>query len=434
MISVDTLSPSFEKAVELWIFEAIESGIRDFSHLILSLPSVDPTYVLSMLRRLHQTHPKHSTKIAQLMLTAQPEPSNPVSINDCGTLPPPHPLDYDWRFSEVALERLFQSCIETVSANGTIVLLGTPSLFRFSHQRSISQKMILLDSNKSLSGRLGHIANDSEAMFINLLRDALPTLSAHAVVLDPPWYSEHIRSFLWVAAKLCCIGGSISVSFPPIGTRPGMEQEWSGAADWAKCLGLRLLSVQELALPYVTPPFEKNAFKFEGTPSISDTWRRGNLVTFRKEAVSEIPRPLLLPDEELWKETQLSGVRIRIRSWQESAFADPRIVSILPNNVLTTISRRDPRRQLADLWTSGNRIFQCQGKGTLYQIIESLSDGQCPITFIESHLGRALDAAEIKSVHLATEQVLSLVRMEQEENSLCGYYWNENTDFTLAAS
>jgi hypothetical protein len=224
------------------------------------------------------------------------------------------------------------------------------------------------------------------------------------------------------------------MSFPPVGTRPGMEQEWKEVAEWAKYLGLCLLSVQELALPYVTPPFEKNAFKFTGTPSISDTWRRGNLVTFKKEVVSGVPRPLPLPNEERWKEAQLSGVRIRIRSWQRLTFADPRIVSIVPNDVLTSISRRDSRRQLADLWTSGNRIFQCQGRGTLYQIIESLSGGQCSITFIESHLGRALSAREIKLVHLATEQVLSLVRMEQKENSLCGYYWNKNADLTLAAS
>ena len=434
MIAIDSLSQSFEKAVELWIFEAIENNIRDFSHLVTALPSVDPTYILGTLRQLHQNHSQYGAKIAQLMLTAQPEPSALSSFHDCGTLPPPHPLDYDWRFSEVALERLFHHCIKTTPSDGTIVLLGAPTLFRFSHRRSTSQKIVLFDSNKSLSGRLGALGNRSEAMFVDLLREELPTLAAYSVVLDPPWYREHIHSFLWAAAQFCRIGGDIYVSFPPIGTRPGMEQEWDEVLDWTKCLGLRLVSVQELALPYTTPPFEKNAFKYSGTPSVPDAWRRGNLVTFRKEAVSEVPRPFPLPDEDLSREIQLSSVRIRFRPWQETTFADPRITSILPNDVLTSISRRDSRRQLADLWTSGNRIFQCQGRGTLYQIIEALSDGQHPATSIELHLGRALSARELKLVHLAIEQILSLVRTEQKENSLCGYYWSKNANLTLAAS
>lgn len=434
MIAINGLFQPFEKAVELWIFEAIEKDIRDFNHLVIALPSVDPTYILDMLRRLYRTHSQYSAKIAQLMLTAQPEPSTPSSFHSCDTLPPPHPLDYDWRFSEVALERLFQHCIETTPFNGTVVLLGAPSLFQFSYERSASQKIVLLDSNKSLFGRLGAVSNRSEAMFIDLLREDLPTLSAHSVILDPPWYREHIHSFLWAATQFCRMEGDIHVSFPPIGTRPGMEQEWAETLAWARCLGLRLVSVQELTLPYMTPPFEKNAFKFSGTPSVSDTWRRGNLVTFRKEAVSEVPRPLTLPDKELSRETQLSGVRIRLRPWQDSAFADPCITSILPNDVLTSISRRDSRRQLADLWTSGNRIFQCQGRGTLYQIIESLSNGQRPATSIESHLGRALNTRELELVHLATKQILSLVKTEQKENSLCGYYWSKNANLTLAAS
>ena len=434
MISVDSLSQSFEKTVGLWIFEAIENNIRDFNHLVAALPGVDPTYILGMLRQLYKTRPQHSAKIAQLMLTAQPESSTFSFFPDCGVLPPPHPLDYDWRFSEVALERLLHRCIETTPFDGTIALLGTPSLFWFSHECSISQKIFLFDSNKSLSGRLGPIGDRSEAMFIDLLREELPMLVAHSVVLDPPWYREHIHSFLWAAAQFCDLGGAIHMSFPPIGTRPGMEQEWDEVLAWAKSLGLGLVSVQELALPYTTPPFEKNAFKFSGTPSVSDTWRRGNLVTFRKEAVSEVPRPLPLPDKELSRETQLSGVRIRLRPWRDSAFADPRIASILPNDVLTSISRRDSRRQLADLWTSGNRIFQCQGRGTLYQIIESLSNGQHPVTSIESHLGRALSTRELELVHLATKQILALVRTEQKENSLCGYYWSKNANLTLAAS
>jgi hypothetical protein len=169
MTTANSLSWSFKKAVELWIFEAIERDIKDFNHLVLSLPSVDPTYVLRTLRRLRRTCPEHSSKIAKLMLTAQPEPSSLSSIYGYDTLPPPHPLDYDWRFSEVALERLLQNCIETTSVDDTIVLMGTPSLFQFIHQHSISQRTVLLDSNKSLSGRLGHTVNGSEAMFIDLL-------------------------------------------------------------------------------------------------------------------------------------------------------------------------------------------------------------------------------------------------------------------------
>ncbi|MEA5448462.1 hypothetical protein VB780_07785 [Leptolyngbya sp. CCNP1308] len=434
MLTNDAQDNLFDQSVKTWILEALDKGINCFDDLVLTLPSIDPTYVFRVLNQIHQSLPGYRHLLKQIMVNAKAQnpPFSRVPVKNL--LPPPHPLDYDWRFSPEAVEKLLHHCIRVLPFNGTIALLGTPSLVQPLASFSCPYHTVLLDSNHAASSHLKDLGARVQTLTHNLLEDPLPNFSANVVVLDPPWYPEYIHSFLWSASQLCTINGYVFASLPPIGTRPGIQDEWNKTLASASLLGLRLLDLQELSLSYTTPPFEKNVFRFEGIPVISSNWRRGNLAIFVKEKRTLAPRPSVPSYEKPWIETQPFGVRIRIRHWEMSHFEDPSLVSIIPNDVLTSVSRRDPHRKLVDIWTSGNRIFKCKGRGVLFQILKSITGGHNPLTFIEESLNRPLDNKEAQLVFRTREQVLTLARTEQKENLLCGYYWRSDTRISLAVS
>ena len=434
MSTNNVLNNLFNQSVETWILEALDQSINCFEDLVLALPGVDPTYIFRVLNRIYQSSPERRRLIKEVIAGTEIQNTSSSNAPAKTLLPPPHPLDYDWRFSQEAIEQLLHHCIRVAPFNGTIALLGTPSLVHPLASSSYPYHTVLLDSNHTASSSFKGLGTRVQTLTHNLLENSLPDFSANVVVLDPPWYPEYIHPFLWSASQLCNINGYIFASLPPVGTRPGIQDEWDKTLDLASFLGLRLLDLEELSLSYMTPPFEKNVFRFEGLPVISNNWRRGNLVIFVKEKHILSPRPTVPSYEKPWIETQLFGVRMRIRPWEINRFEDPSLISIVPNDVLTSVSRRDPRRKFADVWTSGNRIFKCKGRSILSQILESIAGGHDPLTFVEESLNRPLDNQQAQLIFRTREQILTLARTEHKENLLCGYYWSSAERISLAAS
>ncbi len=426
-------SQAFEQFVERWVLHAIASGVGTFNQLVKALPSVDPIIIAHTLRRLssNSTMPQD---IWEKLNTSASQTSTriPYSHYQIG-LPLPHPLDFDWRFTDGSVEYLLKSCETLTNLNDTIVLLGAPSLFRGGLALSWQRRMILLEANKTMTNYLTSLTSRSQVMRSDLLNGDVPRLSGAAVVMDPPWYFEHIQSFLWAACQICQLGGHIFVSLPPVGTRPGINQEWKETLVWAKRLGLKLVHREDLSLSYLTPVFERNAFRVAGLPAIEHDWRRGDLAIFQRVSSTQVSRPGVAQQQATWSEVSLLGVRIRVRPWTSSEFENPKLVPILPGNVLTSVSRRDSRRQLADVWTSGNRVFICQGRGILWHVLQAISTGDQPHAVVEAFLKRSLDPNEGVLIAEVTNQILSLISLEQKENLLFNDYWND-TNLTLAAS
>ena len=423
----------FEQSVERWIFDAVEKGATTFEQLIKLLPSVDPIIAFNALQRLQPSLPipkNNSCKLINSALWRQPKPTHTRYQK---SLPPPHPLDYDWRFTDLTVEYLLQKCAEVTPPHSTIVLLGTPSLLHIGTEPSYQRNTVLLEANTIMTSCLSSTVLGSQIVECNLLRDALPNLFAEAVVMDPPWYPEHIQAFLWDACQFCQMDGYIFVSIPPVGTRPGIEREWQETLTWANQLGLQLIHLEELSLSYLTPLFEHNVFKVTGIHCVPQDWRRGNLAIFTRKASINVPRPIVASLEKEWLEVNIFSIRIRVRPWIDSAFADPSLISITPNDVLTSVSRRDPRRQLADVWTSGNRIFSCQGGGILWHVLDAISRDHLPHSAVEAFIGRTLQPKEIDLVSNAIEQVLDIINVERKENLIFGDYWS-STKFTFIAS
>src|SRR5205085_3601021 len=159
---------------------------------------------------------------------------------------------------------LLDSCSDLTKPGDTVLLLGAPSLLRAAIECGYPRRMILLDANPSIVACFTNEAPEAHVELFDAFCDPLPNLEAAVVIVDPPWYEEHLMAFMWVASRLCACDGHVFVSVPPFGTRPNIEQERENLFRWTRHLGFTLKKLEPASLPYISPPFERNALRAEG--------------------------------------------------------------------------------------------------------------------------------------------------------------------------
>jgi hypothetical protein len=128
----------------------------------------------------------------------------------------------------------------------------------------------------------------------------------------------------------------------------------------AERLGLRRVEERRSALTYTSPLFERNALSAIGLSNVPSDWRRSDLVMLQKIERLDVPPPPRSKHLPAWTEIVLNGTRVFAR--RESLIEPGTVASldpIVPNGVLPSVSRHDPRRRLANIWTAGNRVFTC---------------------------------------------------------------------------
>jgi hypothetical protein len=324
----------------------------------------------------------------------------------------PHPLDYDWRFTSSTTAYLWEMARQLAASSERIILLGTPSLAEHAKRRPIWQGPVtLLDQNVVVptpaDGSVQEIRCD-------ILVAPPPRWTASLVIADPPWYEMESQGFLWYSACACRVGGFVAMSIPPLRTRPGVENERIRLnAVAAKC-GLQPFGIFENVLGYETPFFEVNAIRSSGVCASFD-WRRGDLAIFQRmeQTLEQRPAVSVRPS---WSEHKIGNTRFRLKQKPcESIILSPVLGSVVPGDILPTISRRDPRREFVDVWTSGNRIFQCGNTAILSVVIDAILSRRSATSMVSSHVGRDLTEPENHSVEVASRQLLEIVKCEDVE-------------------
>lgn len=415
---------SYEELVDRWVYGAVTRGVTTFNSLVAALPGVYPTVVRDSLQRLIATGrlTNHNFASATVALGIdRPGLVQPSGPSHTIVLPIPHPLDFDWRFGDSAVKYLLDICLGLTNPDDTIALLGTPSVMRVAIESAYPRKIILLDANSAVVNCLANAAPSAQVVLCDVMRDPLPQIEASVVIVDPPWYEEHIKGFLWAAAQLCQTGGHMLVSIPPVGTRPGIEQDRENLFEWSQKLNLKQIRLETAILPYVSPPFEINALKAAGFHAILEEWRRGDLAVFLRKDGQLPPRPVFAAaSEDNWIEEIIQGVRIRVRPSESSEFEDPRLLSIVAGNILPSASRREERRVFIDVWTSGNRVYACEGRSVLQHILRALAKEKAPEECVAQSLGRKLSADELKLVTETTQKLAEIISLERNENLLLG--------------
>ncbi len=409
----------FEALLTAGIVAAQQAGEQTFPGLLRRLAGPDPTALLTVLRRMAPEHPWVGDLLEQA-LTAGPSNGErpggkPSALPVEGIMP--HPLDFDWRFTSESVATLETIYRPLVPPAGTVLFLGTPTLFKSIRCRPVdpSVRHVLIDRNAPplpLSTKTEILAS----LALDVCSDPLPLPPfANVVLTDPPWYEQELRAFLWAAAALCHDGGTIIACLPGLNARPGAQSERARVLTWAHTvLGLMCLAVKPGWVRYETPPFERNAWRTAGFREIGPDWRAGDVVIFRKGPGT--PPPPTRPNgpwEPTWNSLQFGEVTVRLRPDERTGFADPSLVRLYPNDVLPSVSRRHAQRAEIDVWSGGNRVFACRGCAVLERIGRALIDATPVVSAVEEHLHRPLRPDEKNLVERATDQLLVLVACER---------------------
>lgn len=417
-------SKIFEKRIDNFVRNRVKGGLTRFDHIVLSLPGVYPSVALSSLQRLAANN-----KVPNTVLTAAKDfvrdsnaSNSSGSINDQlrPGLPLPHPLDFEWRFGDEALDRLLGLSIELSPKNEPIVLLGVPSVLNKTRNQKNSRRFLLLEANKSI---INYYEPIKESIFnCDLTCDVLPKISASVVICDPPWYVEYFKHFLWAAKELLCEGGYLLLSTPPVGTRPNIINEWKIVLNFSKQLGFRLTRFDKNSLPYVSPLFEINSLRAEGIINVPKEWRRSDLAIFvlDKKNIAERPNPINLFSN--WDELTYRGVRTKFKCVdiiKESV--SPALVSFLPDDIIPSVSRRDCRRKLANVWTSGNRIFKCDNPTLAKQILSFFVNTGSVTETVNKYCKLNYVGLNTDTINKLVLKFIDIIKIEEQEYN---YYSN----------
>ena len=362
----------FTRFVTRSVAAAIRNGARSFADLLLELPSIYPTDVLSAVDRVRSLSGVDVDILDGIRADASTHPEG--AAGTCSLLPLPHPLDYEWRFASRTCRELLVAASDMTRGGETILLYGTPGLAYAAISLPIrNRRVVFAGSDNAVTRRLKGLNRAAGSPITVVVGEGVQRACASAVFVDPPWYPDYIKPMFQNAAEACRSGAVVLVGLPPLGIRPGVAGERDAFDVFAKRQGFDRVGLEESVVGYETPFFEGNALAAAGV-HVPVVWRRGDLALYRRRRGSEGSRAPG-PPRECWVEVEIEGMRIRIRTDVEMPGSRQGLQSLVHGDVLPSVSRRDRRRTRANVWTSGNRIYRSGNPMAVLEAAYACRDG-----------------------------------------------------------
>lgn len=348
----------FTARLDVWIANAVGDKQPSFRQLLNSLPGVYPSEALKALHRLTARGlipEEYEALIIKEAKTPQHEKvMTTTRMSDLEQME--HPLDFEWRFTRNALETLCKKMQELCFGHpATALCLGCPSVYTFGREQLPSCNFVLIDKNASAEGQL---SESRSLLKFDLVHELIPAIRAEIAIIDPPWYNDYYKLFVWAALQNLKPNGYIILSFPPAGTRPSARDDLSHVVNWCSGVGIQLEEHLESQLPYRSPLFEVNALKAENLYGVPLNWRRGDLLVLKLIEKVIVPRPSIPEISANWIENRFGLVRIKIR--EDLRFLNTHLTPVGNSAVLASVSSRHPDRANANIVTSGNRFLQTE--------------------------------------------------------------------------
>lgn len=397
----DVADQAFRETAERWLASLSDDTIVDLQAVF----AVSPGYYPTTLHELWQE------EISRRGLASRSRPRN-AALPGRRT-PVSHPHDCDWRFTAESTQDLLQRATDGLATDACVAHLGAPSTFALGVKTRLDLRHVLLERNPAMTAALETPGRESGARVIcvDLLQDDVPSLGAAAAIIDPPWYPGETLAFLAAAARVCGDGALLWLCQPTLATRPGVTDERALIVAELPQLGLTTEATHAATVRYNMPHFEAMSIRLASLdPPVPRTWRTGDLLVLRK--VSEAPPlPPATLGSERWQEVSFGLVRIKLRP----SDTDNDLASIVPGDVLHTVSRRDPVRARIGLWTSGNRVYALADPEPVGKLIElcDIDLGNMQFTF-----ARTLAHARRLGMSRSTAQRLfDVLLLELQEHS-----------------
>jgi hypothetical protein len=325
--------------------------------------------------------------------------------------PIPHPVNSDWRLHPNT-HQLFKSLVRDKNVE-SVALLGCPSLAK--PLSTHGARLALVDQNQDWSEHVSGLAMETFWGDIRLTGDHLMP-GFEVAIADPPWYPGDFEAFLQTAATLLREEGVLYLSWPAEGTRPGLAQEWQSLLTTARQFGLHFAERRPMALRYCTPFFEGSSLRAAGLP-VLNAWRRSDLMVFLRHGYksARVEGLTNVQGSKAWAAARSGFLDVRYRETSYQGAADPRLIRIVEGDVLTTVSRRDPTRNLAVVWTGSNRVFGCKSPDLFAVVLKASGETRAAVEAVQDRLGRSLTPHEEANVKEAQQQVLELEGQEHVE-------------------
>jgi hypothetical protein len=398
----DEADTSFIEKARLWIASVDRAVLANLESIFDASPGYYPTILVDLWRQEARRR------------GLRPASSGGGSVMSSANLPVGHPGDYEWRFTESTADMLLSMVSDPMDRGGTIMHVGAPTTFMLGIRAYHQYRHVLLDSNISLINALmPQKRREDEIVRVDLSAKAIRGFNAAAAIVDPPWYPGDTIVFLSAISNACCDGASILLCQPTEATRPGVNEERQNLLSELIALGLEHTGTQVARVRYLTPHFEAMSLAMTlRDVSVPAVWRKGDLLLLKKTAPCEREITPAQPDY-VWREARFGPVRIKLRS---SGAND--LESIVPGDVLDTVSRRDPVRARIGFWTSGNRVFNLAHPMRIASFI-----GLCHNDFTVGKFsyGHALDyGRELLIPNQVTRKLFDVLLIELQEHMIGG--------------
>lgn len=389
-MQLDLGDQAFRSMINNWLRSLDDEIITDLVAVFDQSPGVYPTTLLELWRE--------ELEHRQLTARVVASPAYDVSADD--NLPVGHPVDADWRFTPESAVELAQVALTDVLVGEPVAHIGTPSTFLRCALSDTQHQHVLLDRNVAVLDALAADIRSPHIMFgVDLAAIGRLHLSAGAAIVDPPWYLDETLLFLAVAAEVCRTDATVVLCQPAVGARPGVEVERKTLLERVPTLGLDLHALRSGAVRYATPHFEAVSLRAAARgASIPTSWRRGDMLLLKRTSHPRLVRHHTTLDRQ-WTEVSFGPVRIKLML--QPTGHD--LGSLVPGNVLTTVSRRDPLRERIGLWTSGNRIFTLANPLLIGQLARL-----CEIDLMSDHFSLSRTLSHAAQLDLDSEVAAKL--------------------------
>jgi hypothetical protein len=203
--------------------------------------------------------------------------------------------------------------------------------------------------------------------------------------MDPPWYLDHMYSWLETALLISSTETKLITTIFPDLVRPSARREQRELVNTLSEVG-RVIQCDEQVL-YESPLYEQETLSALGLPKMQ-CWRAGLVMHVEVENPDrnlDAPNP----SEGEWRRVLVNDQIVAIRD--QSNRGEISVSSPYPDgsHVLRSVSRRDSVRNQINLWTSTNRVAIISGTDrvvSFLRIASTLSDAAEAIGQVaESH-------------------------------------------------
>ena len=379
-----------------------------FEELVKECDGLFPAEIARAVRDLNlRSFPRSRLTDLSIVTPAQ-GPDRPK-----GELAVPHPLDFDWRFDEETAAALVTRARVATHPGDVVVACGTPTVYlAFSKQRH--GRVVYLHDQNAERHNLRDSSGGGRVKSLDFAVDAPPNLDAAYAVADPPWYPEYNELFLWWSSTICAVGATVALALAPLHTRPTIEAEREQLWARARELGFDLRSLEKGALRYETPPFERSALLAAGVPVISD-WRLGVLAILELVVRTNVDLPVFR--RQSWRSARLDQTELRFRDEISDVF-DPRLIRVVANDTLDSVSTRDERRGGVQVWSSLNRVYGCLNPLMCHAIAVAVSTEDDPVKAASRQVEAELSSIELVYVGETVRDIKYLAAVENEAITL----------------